>query len=231
MTPLTSKSDKYRSLGGMALVLVLLFVFPEVLRSYNRVVLGETEVSLPMFLISRLFYWLCLIVLWRYAVKIEGKPFLLYEERKHPIWKYPLFLIGTYVVLFLGLLIIGLIVFLLKTKEESTIFKQIVDLLRGNYFMIFFTSLTAGVVEEFIFRGYLQPRLEILLKNKWIAILIASVLFGLLHYGYGTWINMLGPFFIGLVFAIFYDKFRSLKFLIFFHFLWDFVILMIQTNR
>ena len=63
--------------------------------------------------------------------------------------------------------------------------------------------LITGFTEELAIRGYLLPRLELIFNNSWTAILISSVLFGLLHFGYGTIINVIGPFFIGLVFAYF----------------------------
>jgi hypothetical protein len=80
---------------------------------------------------------------------------------------------------------------------------------------------TAGVTEELIFRVYLLQRLELLLKNSYLAIFISTVLFALLHISYGTISNVTGPFIIGLVFAIHYWKYRNIKFIIIFHFIWD----------
>jgi membrane protease YdiL (CAAX protease family) len=99
--------------------------------------------------------------------------------------------------------------------------EQIRETFRNNPSFGIFTCVTAGVAEEFIFRGYMLPRLEFLLKNRFFSILVSTVIFGLLHFGYGTLLNMIGPFVIGAVFALHYSYFRSLKFLVFFHTFWD----------
>jgi len=57
--------------------------------------------------------------------------------------------------------------------------------------MVFFVSL----VEEIIFRSILQNRLEIVLGSR-KALIITSILFGLMHSGYG---NIYEIFYISLV--------------------------------
>ncbi|MFV5702790.1 lysostaphin resistance A-like protein [Flavobacterium sp. XS2P12] len=104
-------------------------------------------------------------------------------------------------------------------------------LFKNNIFLILFTSITAGVSEELIFRGYLIPRLEILLKNTRVAILTSSILFGLIHYSYGSLIQIIGPIFIGLVFALHYKKYKNIKILIMCHFLWDLLVLLNKTSQ
>jgi membrane protease YdiL (CAAX protease family) len=77
-------------------------------------------------------------------------------------------------------------------------------------FLLILTAITAGIVEELIFRGYMLPRLDTLLNNQWAAIIIVSVLYAALYYTYGTWLNILIPFLGSIVFGFFYLKYRSL---------------------
>jgi membrane protease YdiL (CAAX protease family) len=42
-------------------------------------------------------------------------------------------------------------------------------------------SATAGFCEEVLFRGYLQKQFTRLLRNRWIALVVVSMLFGLGH--------------------------------------------------
>ena len=42
-------------------------------------------------------------------------------------------------------------------------------------------SATAGFCEEVLFRGYLQKQFTRLLRNRWIALVVVSILFGLGH--------------------------------------------------
>lgn len=44
--------------------------------------------------------------------------------------------------------------------------------------------MMAGFTEEFFFRGFLQTRVETLVRSKWIAVLIVTLLFGVYHLPY-----------------------------------------------
>jgi membrane protease YdiL (CAAX protease family) len=110
---------------------------------------------------------------------------------------------------------------ILHHKEKSNQVVQLTEIFRHNKFALIFSAFTAGFTEELIFRGYLLPRFEIIFKNSYVAVFISSLLFALMHFGYGTIINAIAPFIIGAIFAIHYLKYRNIVFLIIFHFLWD----------
>ena len=44
--------------------------------------------------------------------------------------------------------------------------------------------LLAGFTEEFFFRGFLQTRVEALLRSRWAAVLVVALLFGVYHLPY-----------------------------------------------
>lgn len=58
-----------------------------------------------------------------------------------------------------------------------------------------------GTMEELIFRGYIQRRINELTKYKFIGVLVAAALFGLWHIINGAWIQVLFTFVIGAVFG------------------------------
>lgn len=68
--------------------------------------------------------------------------------------------------------------------------QQIIELIRtGKALYLFPISvllmlLTAGLTEEFFFRGFLQGRLESLLRSKIAGVLLSSFLFGIYHLPY-----------------------------------------------
>ena len=65
-----------------------------------------------------------------------------------------------------------------------------------------FYMLIIGPVEEFVFREYLQDAfMNFFEKNKWLAVVIASFLFGLWHIINGNIIQVIFAFGIGLVFG------------------------------
>jgi membrane protease YdiL (CAAX protease family) len=69
-----------------------------------------------------------------------------------------------------------------------------------------------GFVEEYLFRGLLQRRLQTEF-GRWPGLLIASGLFGLMHSGYGVPAEVLFAGVIGLVYGLLYDYLDSLVFI------------------
>jgi len=62
-------------------------------------------------------------------------------------------------------------------------------------------SATAGFCEEVLFRGYLQKQFSRLLRNRWLALVVVSILFGLGH-GYEGAQRMVMIAMLGLVFGV-----------------------------
>lgn len=87
-----------------------------------------------------------------------------------------------------------------------------VNLLKLTFIMVFFV----GLVEELIFRSILQSRLEKALTVR-EALLITSLMFGLMHSGYGTFQEILYTGFVGLIMGLAFYKTRSLPFIAVLH--------------
>lgn len=66
--------------------------------------------------------------------------------------------------------------------------------------LFFFLSITAGLVEEVVFRGYLQKQFGKLFRNVWIGMFVSAILFGLSH-GYEGKPRMFIIFVLGLLFG------------------------------
>ena len=73
--------------------------------------------------------------------------------------------------------------------------------------MVFFV----GLVEELIFRSILQTRLEKALNVR-EALIITSLLFGLMHSGYGTFYEIFYTGFVGFIIGVAFYKTKSLPF-------------------
>lgn len=90
--------------------------------------------------------------------------------------------------------------------------------------------LFVGVCEEIVFRGYIKNQFTIWLKKcKWLAPLIAAVLFGLWHIINGSLIQVLFTTLIGCVFgyAKYFIKDCSLLSVIIAHGLYDFSLVLL----
>lgn len=170
---------------------------------------------------SRLVFWLILLIMILYAARVEKQPLLMWKENRLSFFLYFTSFFGILSAIFFGLVIINLLLKLTHLYGVSQRLLQTMQLFRHNIPLMLFTCLTAGVTEEFTFRGYLMPRLQWLYNNKYITIILSSLLFGIMHLGYGTVAQVVGPFFIGAVFATHYYLFRNIKILMLCHFAWD----------
>ena len=225
MTAISQKPGKY--VTGIVGILILLFLISLIGSNWFLGLLGLQVINADLFFTSRMLYWLCLGLLWFYSIKIEKQHLLLWKERNYKLLHYLVSAIIIFLVLLAGMFIIQAILLATGLNKQSKTLHEIAVMLKANMPLLVFTAFTAGVVEELIMRGYIQPRLEIIFKNPYAAIIISSVLFGLLHYKYGTFANVLGPIFIGFVFAFYYWKFRNIKVIIICHFVWDVVSLLL----
>lgn len=86
------------------------------------------------------------------------------------------------------------------------------NLLKLTITMVFFV----GLIEELIFRSILQSRLEKALSVR-EAILITSLMFGLMHSGYGTIQEIIFTGFVGFIMGVAFYKTKSLPFIAVLH--------------
>jgi membrane protease YdiL (CAAX protease family) len=80
--------------------------------------------------------------------------------------------------------------------------------LEAGFFVVL--SVSAGLFEEIIFRGYLQRQSQALANSAAIGIVISGILFGLAH-GYQGWRNMIVIAVFGIFFGIMAHLRKSLR--------------------
>jgi membrane protease YdiL (CAAX protease family) len=67
------------------------------------------------------------------------------------------------------------------------------------------TAITAGVLEEFIYRGFILEELGELINSRWVAAGFSTILFGLAHYVNSGWsLEMISPALAGVVITLLY---------------------------
>lgn len=211
--------------------LLIAFLLPSVALLVYRFFLPLMHIdifSAASFFTSRCLLWISLAILWLYVKCKEQQPFMLWKEKNYDAGFYMAALIIMMLVILAGSVVIGLLIKLIGPIQQSSRFADVMKVLQHNYPLMFFTLVTAGVMEELVFRGYMMPRLALLFKNKWLPILVSAVLFGLIHLGWGTIQNVAVPFFIGIIFAVFYERYRNIKLLMLCHFLWDLLVLSVN---
>ncbi|AZA83972.1 hypothetical protein C1637_15885 [Chryseobacterium lactis] len=202
----------------------MLYAFPAI--SFFTGIKSNTAGS---FYISRIVLWVVLIIIFLYTLFVERGSFLLQEEKKYAVSFYAKAVIGLYLASVFGSAFLNILVHLVTHENTSDKLVAISYLFKNDYFLIIFTCLTAGVMEELLMRGYMQPRIEKIYNSSIAGIVISAVLFGILHSTYGTIGQVVITSFIGIVFALFYKKYSNIKILIICHFMIDFVSLMIMN--
>lgn len=223
----SKKNNKLILIGGIILSLLLLFTATSTSYIFtNAKVYNETS-----FFLTRIEYWFCLLLIFIYAVKVEKRDFMYWTEKKYPFSFYLKSIATTILILILAMFVVSLLLKFSGGNPTSPKMEEVVKVLRNNKLLLIFTCVTAGITEELIFRGYILPRLEVLFKDSKLSIIISSLLFGLLHYTYGTFAQIIGPVFIGLIFAFHYQKYRNIKIIILCHFLWDLTVLLIKIRH
>jgi membrane protease YdiL (CAAX protease family) len=224
MEQIVPKSDNTIILKGLILTGALLLLI-----SFGLPFLAVFKLSLGThFFITRLAFWAWLAVIYTYVVKKERQPFLLWPEKAYSFGFYILSVIA---IIFIILIASGTLALILKSLGLFKASNAIPLLRKLSIPVKILTIVTAGFVEELVFRGYLIPRLMKFFKNEHLPIIISSLVFGLMHYGFGTIINILVPTLIGLIFGYHYYKYRNLKVLITCHLLIDMYALFITLAK
>lgn len=175
------------------------------------------------FFTGRLAQWAVLLALMAYVKNVEKQPFLLWKESRMPV------LVAVVWVFFLLFIVMtgGLLIsFICRISGFNAHNEVLSSMLTMSFSLRLLTVLTAAVVEELIFRGYLMPRLQLYISNERTLVLVSALIFGLMHFRYGTVANIVIPFYIGLVFARNYLRHSNLKVLIVTHFIIDAIALL-----
>jgi len=204
---------------------VMLYVFPLI-----HLISGSVSNAAATFTYSRAALWMVLLTVFLYSLFIEKQPFLLWKDKAYSFGFYLKKVITLYLICAVGGAFLNFLIKLSTQEDTSGKLVQLSHIFRNNYELIIFTCLTAGVVEEFLMRGYIQPRIEKIYTNRYAGIIVSAGLFGILHSTYGTVGQVAVPCFIGIVFAVFYKTYSNIKILIICHFMYDFVSLMIINS-
>jgi len=155
-----------------------------------------------------------LLLVWIFMKYMDKQNFmdvgLQIKNRKNDI------IIGT----LLGLVIMGLAFVSLWAAEEIIYTDFNFDVLELIYTTLLFVLV--AILEEVLFRGYIQKNL-MLSFNKYVALIIASVLFALMHGANPniSSFSLLGLFLAGMALGATYMYTKNLWYPIAFHFSWN----------
>ncbi|HVW98159.1 MAG TPA: type II CAAX endopeptidase family protein [Mucilaginibacter sp.] len=203
-------------------VLIAVFFYPLA----GHLLFSQLGYTFANALYSRLLIWLDVLILYLYALNIEQNRLLLWAERKRGAGFY----LASFVVLYLLSMAAGVasrVPDLFGFRDDRSILVRMIAVFNQNAFLAIFTAVTAGITEELIFRGYLLPRLEILFKNKYMPVIVSSLAFGLMHYKYRSYHEVIFATLFGVIFSIHYLRYRNIWILMLTHMSIDMVSLFV----
>ena len=102
--------------------------------------------------------------------------------------------------IFLQYILIGIMIFLFVLHKDFTV---------GGYYKFFFYLVVVGFSEEFIFRGYVYNQL--FKYNKWLAIIVSGLFWGILHAILDYQIFRIGTLIAIITGVYFYLKDKKIK--------------------
>jgi len=205
------------TLIGLCIVLLL-----QIIKTTDLFGLIELENNMTTRWIREIFFWIFLLLIFIVVLKVEKTRFLLWAETKKKWYFYVISIIAIFAATVIVALTIPLILKYLQIPIKQEVLESVAHFYCSNKLLLLFGCITAGVVEELIFRGYLMPRLEILFKKGWLVITLSSLLFGLAHISNLSIAGIITPTLIGLIFSFHYYRYRNIASLMFAHFLIDF---------
>lgn len=219
---------KYVMILGLVIVIIAVFKF-NIYQLLGFIPIENVEVSKQTLFHSRLYFWGIAIFLFLYAHFAENQHLFLKISKPRGIRFYVLSFVGILAAIFVSSIFISLILKFLgyAINENGSVINNMLTVFKENPLLLLFTCITAGITEEIIFRGYIQQRAEMIFNSPLGGIIFSSILFGLAHVNYGTAKQLLIPFAIGLIFSIYYYRFKKIYVLMIFHFLFDYTQIML----
>lgn len=202
-------------------VIVLLLLGISVVNALTHHLASQSRSHLTMYAVTLVWEWI-LLALVHWGLLMRGTPLrqLLGLRRRGvaELWTDIAIALGFW---FASLIILGAVGLLLRLahlhpEDIRGVVSQMAPASAGELAFWIALSISAGICEELIFRGYLQQQFTALTRHVWLGIAISAVFFGLAH-GYEGKSGMLLIMLYGAFFGILAHLRRSLRAGIFAH--------------
>lgn len=119
------------------------------------------------------------------------------------------------------------------TLRNDISFEELLPVTKKEKKLWNYVSLTAGITEEMIYRGFLIYAITYLFPNFsiWLVLVLSSFLFGLAHTYQGFKIGVLRTTIVGFIFSILYIGLGSILPVMILHFLIDYLAKLGDTKQ
>jgi membrane protease YdiL (CAAX protease family) len=199
------------SLTNFAFLIAILLAFPLVLRWTGALSVADIEPQSPQhtrailkfYFVVTAFLWFCFAVAF---VGIRRRGTITWQElvgAKWRNWQAIIRHLGIALGTLLTMAVIGNLsnAFLGLLQRDSATFHWMVAQNTIEALASLGAALTAGFVEEFVFRGYIQRQCEAVFGSTVVASILQLIIFTAGHF-YQGWIRLIPVFLIGILLTI-----------------------------
>lgn len=177
-------------IGSIPLAIYMIWQDPSIMQTGNISTVTSTNMGLALMLLSFVVGFFAILLCAKFIH--HKNPVDIITGREHIDWKRFFFGFATW-----GILSIATFAFTFLTGDVQDIVFQFKP---SDFFIMLLIALLLfpfqTSFEEIVFRGYLMQGSFLLFKNKWIAVIFTSILFGAMHGAnpeveeFGIWIAM-----------------------------------------
>ena len=180
--------------------------------------------------IQSLYKWLILLIAFFLSKYFSKDNYFSLKEKNYNLFFYIKNIFLFLIILIILNALLGKISLLILPDHTSEKLSLLINTFKKSKFLLLFTEITAGIVEEIIFRGYILGKLLSITKSKSMSILISTFSFSIIHISYGNILSIITTFIFGLMASFYYLKFSNIKIIILVHILWDIIAFSIALN-
>jgi len=155
--------------------------------SENSLILGSGAIHLTLLSLGLFFLWKKDLRSMLDSLGFPGEP-----------KKVLLYTVASLIAIFSVLLIVGVLSLYFGFNDQEKVSEKINTL---PIFVLAFAVFGAPITEELFFRGFLAGR---------FGVVISSLLFGFMHLAYGSTVEVIGAFLIGIVLALTFRLSKSI---------------------
>lgn len=196
-------------------IIIVLLLGISALNALTHHLASQSRSHLAMYAVTLVWEWI-LLALVHWGLLMRGTPLrqLLGLRRRGAaeLWTDIAIALGFW---FASLIVLGAVGLLLRfahlhPEDIRGVVTQMAPASAGELAFWIALSISAGICEELIFRGYLQQQFGALTRRIWLGIVISAVFFGLAH-GYEGKSGMLLIVLYGAFFGVLAHLRRSLR--------------------
>ncbi len=200
----------------LALFVISLVSFFPLVYFFHDTYIYEASLHLGMFSLAMYFLW-----------QKDLKSTLKYIGIPGNIKKNIVYTVVGFALIFLVLPILAAVLYYYGLNDQQAITDIVIDL---PLYIVLMAIVIAPLTEELLFRVLFITKIQEYTKSAALAIIVSSLVFSAFHVSYGSVVEIVGVFVVGLIFGFVYWQSRSIIPPLFIHLVYNFLSIMVMRG-